>query len=377
MINFFKPILFSNNSKKSKVNAGETPGSYQVFDNSLPTKIFVFAYSENYLEELETTEINTVFEFILQHKTHTIWLDVKGLGSQEVINSIQLKFDINYLTMEDVVKTHQRPKFEEYENYIFITSRMLELGKSLQIKNEQLSFILFKKIIISFQEDYHDVLEPIRNRLRKNQLGNMRNLGPSYMLYALMDTVIDHYFVIINRLGDELETVEEHLYQKAHKFLMFRIQGVKKLLIIMRRASWPERDKLNDILRTSNSLINSDTKVFFRDAYDHSIQIIDLIESYKEISTSLLDLYLSMISNKMNEIMKFLTIVSVIFMPLTFIAGIYGMNFSAQDPKTGAILPHNMPELYWSNGYLFALCLMAIITIFQIWYFAKKGWFKS
>jgi magnesium transporter len=254
---------------------------------------------------------------------------------------------------------------------------MLELGKSLQMNNEQLSFLLFENLIISFQEDYDDILDPVRNRLRKNLNGNMRNLGASYMLYALMDTIIDHYFFIINRLGDELETVEEHLYQKAHKLLMYRIQSVKKLLITMRRAAWPERDKLNEILRTTNPLINPDTKVFYRDAYDHSIQIIDLIESYKEISTSLLDLYLSMISNKMNEIMKFLTIVSVIFMPLTFIAGIYGMNFSYQDPKTEKILPNNMPELYWPNGYLYALGFMLLITILQIWYFAKKGWFKN
>ncbi|TAH02561.1 MAG: magnesium and cobalt transport protein CorA [Sphingobacteriales bacterium] len=376
-MDIFKPIKFNNNTKKSKVNAGEIPGSYQVLENSLPTKLFVYAYSENYLQELETHDIDKAFEFIEGQNKHTIWLDVKGLGSQMVIDTIQKKLNINILTMEDIVKTHQRPKFEEYENYIFVTSRMLELGKSLQLNNEQLSFLLFENLILSFQEDYDDVLEPIRTRLRKNVKGNMRNLGPSYLLYALMDTVIDHYFTIINRLGDELEIVEEHLYQKAHKYLMYRIQAVKKLMISMRRAAWPERDKINDILRTTNPLINTETKVFFRDAYDHSIQIIDLIESYKEISTSLLDLYLSMISNKMNEIMKFLTIVSVIFMPLTFIAGIYGMNFANQDPVSGKNLPLNMPELYWPNGYVFALALMLLITFFQVWYFAKKGWFKN
>jgi len=377
MMNIFKPILFNNKTKKSKVNAGETPGSFQVFDSSLPTKLYVYAYGENFLEELETENVDSAFDFMLLHKQYTIWLDVKGLGTQLVINAIQKKFDINILTMEDIIKTHQRPKFEEYENYIFVTSRMLELGNSLQLKNEQLSFLLLDKVIISFQEDYHDILEPVRNRLRKNEAGNLRKLGQSYLLYALMDTVIDYYFVIINRLGDELEIVEEHLYQKAHKYLMYRIQGVKKLLIILRRAAWPERDKVNEILRSTNPLIHTDTKVFFRDSYDHAIQIIDLIESYKEISTSLLDLYLSMISNKMNEIMKFLTMVSVIFMPLTFIAGIYGMNFSNQDPKTGQYLPHNMPELYWPNGYLWAMALMVVITAFQVWYFAKKGWFKN
>ncbi|TAF46316.1 MAG: magnesium and cobalt transport protein CorA [Sphingobacteriales bacterium] len=356
---------------------GETPGSFKIIDKSFPSKLFVYAYNHTQLYELETNDANKALDFIQMHNDKTCWMDVKGLGSQKVLNILQNKLNINVLTMEDIVKTYQRPKFDEYENYIFVTSRMLELGKSLQLKNEQLSFILFDKLIISFQEDYDDILDPVRNRLRKNLNGNMRKLGPSYMLYALIDTVIDHYFVIINRLGDELEMVEEHLYQKAHKYLMYRIQDVKKLLISMRRASWPERDKLNDILRSTNPLINPDALVFFRDAYDHTIQIIDLIESYKEISTSLLDLYLSMISNKMNEIMKFLTIVSVIFMPLTFIAGIYGMNFSNIDPNTGKYLPHNMPELYWPNGYPFAMCLMVAITLFQVWYFAKKGWFKN
>jgi magnesium transporter len=362
---------------KNEDSPGETPGSYSIINKTYPSKLYIYAYDMDNLDELDTDDIQKAFDFISQHYDRTCWLDIKGLGTQTVFDTIQKKLNVNVLTMEDIVKTYQRPKFEEYENYIFVTSRMLEIGKSLKLNNEQLSFLVFDKLIISFQEDYDDILDPVRNRLRKNLNGNMRKLGSSYMLYAIMDTIIDHYFTIINRLGDELEIVEDHLYQKAHKLLMYRIQGVKKLLIVMRRAAWPERDKLNDILRTTNPLIHTETKVFFRDAYDHSIQIIDLIESYKEISTGLLDLYLSMISNKMNEVMKFLTIVSVIFMPITFIAGIYGMNFSYQDPKTNKILPNNMPELYWHNGYLYALGLMLIITILQIWYFSKKGWFKN
>jgi magnesium transporter len=254
---------------------------------------------------------------------------------------------------------------------------MLELDNGLHLKNEQLSFLLFKNLLISFQEDYDDVLDPVRNRLRKNVNDYIRNLGPSYMLYALMDTVIDHYFNIVNRLGDELEIVEDHLYQKPRKQLMYRIQGVKKLMIVMRRSSWPERDKLNDLLRSKNTLINPKVEVFLRDAYDHSVQIIDLIESMRETATSLLDLYLSLMSNKMNEVMKTLTIISAIFIPLTFIAGIYGMNFAHQDPDTGHIFKNNMPELYSENGYLYVLCLMLIIAIAQVWYFSKRGWFKE
>jgi magnesium transporter len=192
-----------------------------------------------------------------------------------------------------------------------------------------------------------------------------------------MDTVIDHYFSIVNRLGDELEIVEDHLYQKPHRLLMYRIQGVKKLMITLRRAAWPERDKMNDLLRSTNPLINPEVKVFLRDAYDHSIQIIDLIESMRETATGLLDLYLSLMSNKMNEVMKTLTIVSSIFIPLTFIVGVYGMNFAPQNPKTGEILPNNMPELYTPNGYLYIIGVMFFIVVVQIWYFAKKGWFRD
>jgi magnesium transporter len=171
--------------------------------------------------------------------------------------------------------------------------------------------------------------------------------------------------------------VEDHLYQRAHKLLMYRIQGVKKLMISMRRGAWPERDKLNDLLRSTSTLIHPEVKVFLRDAYDHSIQIIDLIESMRETATSLLDLYLSLMSNKMNEVMKTLTIISAIFIPLTFIAGIYGMNFAYQDPKTGEILKNNMPELYAHNGYVYVIAIMLLIAILQVWYFARRGWFRD
>ncbi|HEX7366227.1 MAG TPA: magnesium/cobalt transporter CorA [Pelobium sp.] len=356
---------------------GQIPGSFFITENALPSKIYVFSYKDEHLEELQTENIVEAIAFTEQNPDYFHWIDIEGLGTQEVLNFIQKKFNVNTLVMEDIVNIHQRPKNEDYGTYNFVVSRMLELDKGLQLKNEQLSFLLFEKILISFQEDYDDILDPVRNRLRKKELGNIRKLGPSYMLYAIMDTVIDHYFSIINRLGDELETVEDHLYQKPRKQLMFRIQGVKKLMIAMRRAAWPERDKLHDLIRSANPLISNETRVYLKDAYDHSIQVIDLIESMRETSTSLLDIYLSLISNKMNEVMKTLTIISAVFIPLTFIAGVYGMNFAYQDPKTGVIIKGNMPELYMENGYVYCLILMAIIAVVQVWYFARKGWFRD
>lgn len=371
------PQFFNITRSQRKRKPGENPGNFQISENALESKIDVYSYDGDFIDTFSTSDIHQAIRFMDNYKDRFHWLDIKGLGSQDVMNFLQEKFKINKLVMEDVIHTYQRPKMEDYGSYLFIISRMLELDKGLVMKNEQLSFLVFDKLLISFQEDYKDVLDPVRKRLRENKQGSIRILGPSYLLYALMDTVIDYYFTIINRLGDELEMIEDHLYQRPQKLLMYRIQGVKKIVIAMRRAAWPERDKMNELLRTNHPLIHEDVKVYFRDTYDHTIQIIDLIETYKESSTSLMDLYLSLISNKMNEVMKFLTIISAIFIPLTFIAGIYGMNFSYEDPKTGKVLENNMPELYMPNAYVYVWIVMIIIALGQLWYFNKKGWFRD
>ncbi|WP_304062673.1 magnesium/cobalt transporter CorA [Pedobacter glucosidilyticus] len=371
------PQFFNIKAKQRRSKPGEVPGTFVITENALASKIVVYAYHQNQIKEFETLHIDEAFKFIQEHPDNFYWIDIKGLGSQEVLNQIQQHYNINALVMEDIVNTYQRPKCDDYDDYMFITSRMLELDSGLVMRNEQLSFLIFKDTLITFQEDYQDVLEPVRVRLKTKVGGNLRSLGPSYLLYALMDTVIDHYFTIVNRLGDELEIVEEHLYQRPHKLLMYRILGVKKIMIAMRRAAWPERDKLIEILKKPTHIIHPEVAVFFKDAYDHSVQIIDLIESYKETSISLMDVYLSLMSNKMNEVMKFLTVISSLFIPLTFIVGVYGMNFSYQDPKTGEILPYNMPELYMPHGYIMVCLVMLLIVIGQLWYFGKKGWFKD
>jgi Mg2+ and Co2+ transporter CorA len=274
-----------------KRNPGERPGNFEIKENAITSKIDLYSYNIEHLQEFSDIKIEEAISIIDKNKGRFHWLDIKGLGSQDLLNFLQKKFDVNPLAMEDIVNTYQRPKSEVYDHCLFVISRMLELDKSLTMKNEQISFLLFDKLIITFQEDYKDVLDPVRNRLRSNQAGNnLRILGPSYLLYALLDTII---------------------------------------------------------------------------------------ESFKETSTSLMDVYLSLMSNRMNEVMKFLTIISSIFIPLTFIAGIYGMNFAYQDPKTGSILPLNMPELYMSHGYVYIWVVMVIIAIIQLGYFIKKGWFRN
>jgi magnesium transporter len=277
--------------------------------------------------------------------------------------------------MEDIIHTHQRPKLEEFDDYLFAISRMICLDKNLQVENEQISFIVTEKVLLTFQEDYTDCLEPVRLRLKEGK-GNIRTGGTSYIMYTLMDMILDNYFILINRFGDELDTLEERIYRRPDRSITFEAQQIKRAFITVRRAAWPERDKINDMLRSNSPLITDNTKVFLKDIYDHSMQIIDLVESYKEITSSLIDLYLSFVSNRTNDVMKVLTVISSIFIPLTFIAGVYGMNFAYQDPDTGKVLHKNMPELYHEDGYLYTMIGMGIIALVQVIFFWRKGWFR-
>jgi magnesium transporter len=253
---------------------------------------------------------------------------------------------------------------------------MLYVDKHQEIENEQVSFILFPKLLISFQETYSENILPVINRLKGGK-GNIRKSGSSYLMYALTDIILDNYFNLIYKLGDELENIEQLLYHRANKTLMFQTQNIKREMISIRRAAWPERDKINDMIRSESKLISKTSRTYLKDTYDHTMQVIDLIENYKDLTTSLIDMNLTLISQRMNEIMKVLTIISSIFIPLTFIAGVYGMNFAAHDPITGKILENNMPELYYENGYLFTLLGMFIIAVGQMIYFWRKGWLNK
>ncbi|MDB5011409.1 MAG: magnesium and cobalt transport protein CorA, partial [Mucilaginibacter sp.] len=269
-----------------------------------------------------------------------------------------------------------RPKFDEYDDYLFVVSRVIHFTDESELINNQFSALIKENIIITFEETHDEYFEAVKSRLAAGK-GAIRTAGPGYMCYALTDTILDRYFVLLAQIGDSLDNVEDRLYVNANKSIMYDTQQLKRTLIILRRASWPERDKINEMIRTDNTLIKPEVKIFLRDAYDHCIQIMDLIENYKEITSSILDLYLSMVSNRMNEIMKVLTIISVIFIPLTFVAGIYGMNFARVDPVTNKVMPDNLPELYTPHGYFYALTVMFIIALIQVIVFWRKGWFTK
>ncbi|WP_306550916.1 magnesium/cobalt transporter CorA [Daejeonella sp.] len=352
---------------------GTSPGSIQLYEDALKPQITVYSYNS---DEFYSEKINSLDELETQidnYKDHYKWIEIKGIGDTKLLTFLEKKFNINKLVIEDIADCRQRPKLDEYEDYLFAVSRMLYVDKQLEIENEQVSFILFQRILISFQENYSDNFLPVINRLSGGK-GNIRSAGSSYLLYSLTDLILDNYFALIYKLGDELETIEELLYRRANKSLMFQTQNIKREMISIRRAAWPERDKINDIIRSESNLIDKTSRTYFKDTYDHTMQIIDLIENYKDLTTSLIDMNLSLISQRMNEIMKVLTIISSIFIPLTFIAGVYGMNFANKDPLTGEMLKNNMPELYYENGYLYTIGGMVIIAIIQMIYFWRKGW---
>ncbi len=354
---------------------GSSPGLVELRADALKPKIVLHAYNADEYVVTEVNEIKELDELIARYQHLTQWVDVRGLGDLELFDFIGRRFGIHKLVLEDIASAYQRPKLDEYEGYLFVTTRMLYINEDLEIENEQISFLLMENLLFSFQENYEECIEPVVTRLKGGK-GNIRIAGPSYLLYTLLDVIVDDYFSLIYRLGDELDIIEELLYRRPKKEIMYKIQEIKRAMILIRRAAWPERDMVNDMIRSDSTLISKETRTFLRDVYDHCMQVVDLVESYKDVTTTLIDMSLAIVSNRMNEIMKVLTIMSSIFIPLTFIAGVYGMNFAYQDPKTGKIMPHNMPELYAANGYLYTLIVMGLIAIGQVIFFWRKGWFK-
>ena len=363
-------------TKKCPAAIAASPGSYQIREDALEPRIIIHTYTPEEYNVTEVKSFEDIDAHLNKHDSSTHWIEIKGLGSLNLLDYFQNKFSIHKLVIEDIVNNSQRPKLDEYDTYLFAVSRMLCINDDLEIQNEQLSFILTEKVLVSFQEGYTDCIEPVRERLKSGK-GNIRQNDTSYLLYELMDIVLDNYFTLLEKLGEELDVVEEIAYRRAGKAVIYESQQIKRIMFIIRRCAWPERDKINDMMRSSSALITPQTKTFLRDAYDHCMQIIDLVESLKDITTSIIDMNLSFVSNRMNEIMKVLTIISSIFIPLTFIAGVYGMNFAYQDPATGKILKQNMPELYDENGYVYTVLVMLFIAVLQLIYFWRKGWLRS
>jgi len=323
-------------------------------------KITVIDYNPPHHDTRVIKKIEEAFPF--RDSPNVSWLDVTGLHETETLQKIGDYYRIHPLVLEDIINTAQRPKFEIYQNYIFVVMKMLRYDEAKEeINVEQISLILGKHFVMTFQEHEGDVFDPVRERI-KNAQSRLRNHGPDYLFYALMDVIVDNYFLILEYLGEHIEDLEGKAVNHPESKTIQRIQAIKRELILMRRTIWPLREVISTITREDTPFITKFSVPYLRDLYDHTIQVIDTIETFREMIGSVLDLYLSNMSNKMNEIMKVLTIIATIFIPLTFLAGIYGMNFES------------MPELHWKWGYPVFWLVIFFLFIVLLLFFRRRKW---
>lgn len=363
-----KKPRFTLPSRKLQKKPGTAPGTVEHMGHQHleEVQITLYDYSEEHIEQQAITDITECRPY-LEDPSKT-WIHVNGLHDIGKLKTIWSYFDLHPLIQEDITNTGQRPKVESYPNCVFFVLRMFNYSpEEKTLHTEQISIVLGSNYVLSFQETDRNHFKPILDRLDVPG-GRIRNQPTDYLCYALIDTVVDHYFSVIDQIGDEIELIEEYLFNDEDEDFLQLIHHIRREMTVFRKTVRPLRDALNTAIRDESPFISENTKLFLRDVYDHLIQVIDSIESYRDMALSLHDLYMSDMSNKMNEVMKLLTIISTIFIPLTFIAGIYGMNFNTE------ISPYNMPELNWYWGYPISLAVMAVITIAMVYYFKRKGW---
>jgi magnesium transporter len=323
-------------------------------------RIRLIDYDEERLEERELESVDECFPYA--DKPTVTWTNIDGLHEVDVIENIGKNFGLHPLVLEDIVHTEQRPKMEEYDGYIFLITKMLSYDEvEDELRTEQFSLILGPNYIITFQERVGDVFEMVRERLRKGK-GRIRKQPPDYLAYALIDAVVDHYFLVLEKIAEKVESLEEELVTNPTPETLQTIHHLKRELIFLRKSVWPMRELIGGLERGESNLVGEKTTVFLRDVYDHTIQVIDTVETLRDMVSGMLDVYLSSLSNKMNEVMKVLTIIATIFIPMTFIAGIYGMNFEF------------MPELKWHWGYPIVWAIIIAIAVIMLSYFRRKKW---
>jgi magnesium transporter len=335
-------------------------------DGGRPSEISLIQYDE---ESIFEGRFDTFEELMARYDPAKInWINIDGLGSADLLRKLSERFSIHPLALEDVLNTTQRPKVERYAEQYFIISEMIYPEKDRRIAVEQLSMFLGEAYVITLQEECgHDVFEAVRARLRSGR-GYARKMKADYLAYALLDATVDQFFPILETVGDSIEDIEEELLRKPTKETLKKLYEGKRLLMQLRRAAWPQREIFSTLMRDDTGIVSPETQVFLRDCYDHTTQIIDILESFRDLAAGLMDVYLSSLGFRTNEIMRILTVFSVFFMPLTFIAGVYGMNF---DPD---VSPFNMPELKWYYGYPLCLLAMVLVATGMLIFFKRKHW---
>jgi magnesium transporter len=337
----------------SDVPAGKNAGG--------KAKITIIDYDAGHFE---TIEAKTVEEYLaFKDKPSVTWINIAGLGQQDVITEVGKLFKIHPLAMEDILNTYHRPKIEIYPDYLFVILKQLSYSQeTFNLKKSQFSIVWGKNFVLTFQEQESEIFNPIK-KLLKNDEGQLRKLGADYLVYALIEIIVDNYYVILDQGGEKLELLEEILIKNPTLKNSQTIHDLKMELLFLRKSVWPLREILSTLSKESLDLVSDNTRIYFRDVYDNVVQIIEMIEALREMASDMMDIYLSSINNKLSEVMKVLTIISTIFIPLTFIAGVYGMNFRF------------MPELEWRAGDFLVLTLMGLVAATMLLYFKRKKWY--
>jgi len=352
------PRFFHRGTEK----VGQTPGTPTYVGRERDARITVtqFEYDQTGADRLSIVSPDKVVE--ARTSGRNSWINVDGVHETDMVQRIGSAFDLHPLAIEDIVHTGQRPKLEDYDSHLFVVLRMLRWNEDrAEIDDEQVSLVVGDSWVLSFQEREGDVFDPVRERLLSDR-GRVRKLGSDYLAYTLIDAVVDHYFTILEILGERIESLGEDMTENPTHGHLESIRHLKRELLFMRKSIWPLREVLNAIQRDESRLVKDSTRPYLRDVYDHTIHIIDTVETFRDMVSGLMDVYLSSISNRMNEVMKVLTIIATIFIPLSFVAGLYGMNFAY------------MPELQWRYGYFAILGVMAVAGIGMLVYFRRRKW---
>ncbi len=355
--------------KKSRL-LNTPPGTmiYEGGSTSNKVKITVFDYDAGHFTETVVDDVEQCFTY--KDKPTVTWINVDGLTRMDILEKLSHCYQLHHLVLEDILNINQRPKAEDFESYFYIVSKMVSMEEIKdEVNEEQVSILLGSNFVITFQEEKEgDVFDAIRQRIRKDQ-GRIRKMGADYLAYRLLDAIVDNYFIVLEKIGGKIETIEGSLLVEPNTGIVHTISALKRNLIFLRKSVWPLREVIRTVTQTDSPLIRPETLVYFRDIHDHAIQAVDTIEAFRDTASSMLDVYLSSMNHRLNEVMKVLTIIATIFMPLTFITGLYGMNFNTHAS------PYNMPELNWYYGYPFVLGTMVLVVSGMLYYFKRKGWF--
>ena len=349
--------------KTSSHKAGLPPGTL-VHIGELPAgdvAVRALRYTETEHEEITAPDKDALMR--IKEKEGVVWIQVDGVHQPEMISAIGATFCLHPLTLEDILNTGQRSKMEEFDDYLFLIGKILSFDDATEMVQEKhFCLVLMQHMVLSFHEAGANIFAPVENRILK-AAGKMRKKNADYLAYALFDTMVDNYFLVLEKLGAQIEEVEDEILTAPSRDSLERLHLLKREITILRKSVWPVREVINSLVRSDAYFVQEDSLKYFMDIYDHSMQIIETIEAFRDVTSSLYDMYLSAVSHRMNQVMKVLTVIATIFIPLTFIVGVYGMNF------------HYMPELAWRWGYFIILAIMSLLGVGMALYFKKKDWF--